>query len=338
MRALGLFTLVVLLFPWLTDSSYLLTVATFTGIYAIVAVGLGLLMGYAGQISLGQAAFFGIGAYTSAVLSVKAGFSPWLGMVAGMILPGLVAFLLGRTLSRLRGYYLAMATLAFGIGIHVLLNEWTSLTGGASGLYGIMKPELLGLKIKTGIPYYYFVWFFALLAVFMTLNIARHRIGRALSSIHGSEAASAAMGVAIGKHKMQAFVFSAMLAGLAGALFAHMGYSLSPETFGLSTSILFVTMVVLGGMRSVWGAVVGAILISSIRVGVKFLGEEIPGITSEFELVLFGLILMLVVLFLPRGLVPELKERFQNRWRKPKAALAAGSEKEGSACDIRSSV
>jgi len=336
MRALAVFALVVLLYPWVAHTSYLITVATFTGIYTIVAVGLGLLMGYAGQVSLGQAAFYGVGAYTTAVLTTRYGLNPWLGVVAAMAVPALIAYVFGRTLSRLKGYYLAMATLAFGIAIYVVINEWADVTGGASGLYGIPKLSIAGWAISSGLPYYYFVWAIALLVIFMGLNIVRFRVGRALRSIHSSEVAAAAMGVDTGAYKMQVFILSAVLAGLAGALYAHMSYSLVPEPFGLQTSILFVTMVVLGGMRSIWGAVVGAMIVSAIRVGVNWLGHTLPGVTSEVELVLFGLILIGIVIFLPNSLVPTLAPLLRRIGRRPvKSAVEDG--KGEAACKATSS-
>src|SRR5690625_2901475 len=154
-----IFLFIVLVLPWLGLSSFLMTQATFAGIYAIIAVGLGLLMGYAGQISLGQAAFYGVGAYTTAVLTKTFGLSPWFWLLFDILLPALVAFIVGHTMARLSGYYLAMATLAFGIIVSVLIIEWRPVTSGASGFYGIPTIQLFGNSIKQGLPYYYFVWF-----------------------------------------------------------------------------------------------------------------------------------------------------------------------------------
>ncbi|HHY21046.1 MAG TPA: branched-chain amino acid ABC transporter permease, partial [Bacilli bacterium] len=201
----GIFLLLVILFPIIVQKSFYLTQATFAGIYVIVAVGLGLLMGYAGQISLGQAAFYGVGAYTTAVLSTTYGISPWISLVFSILVPGLLAFVMGYTMSRLSGYYLAMATLAFGIIIHSVLVEWKGVTKGASGFYGIPQINLFGTTLSQGIPYYYFVWFFALIVIIISLNIVHSRVGRALRSIHDSEIASSSMGVDTGKYKMQIF-------------------------------------------------------------------------------------------------------------------------------------
>jgi branched-chain amino acid transport system permease protein len=320
-KAVIAFTVFIIVLPLILSTSFYITKATFAGIYTIIAVGLGLLMGFAGQISLGQAAFYGVGAYSTAVLSTTYGWNPWLTLLISMLSPALIAYLLGHTMARLHGYYLAMATLAFGIVIHVLLVEWKSVTKGASGFYGIPKIELFGFTFRQGLSYYYLVWAFALIVILISLNIIHSRIGRALRSIHDSEVASGAMGVDTGKYKMQVFIISSMFAGLAGWLFAHMSYSISPGSFGLNGSILFLTMVVLGGATSVWGAVFGALLISVISIIVHTLGSHISFITSDFERVLYGFIMMLVVIFLPQGLFPALTslvKKLTIKWRSPK--------------------
>lgn len=329
-KAIIAFTIVIVVLPFILSTSFYITKATFAGIYTIIAVGLGLLMGFAGQISLGQAAFYGVGAYSTAVLSTTYGLNPWLTLVISLAAPALIAYLLGHTMARLHGYYLAMATLAFGIVIHVLLVEWKTVTKGASGFYGIPKIELFGFTFKQGLSYYYLVWTFALIVILISLNIIHSRIGRALRSIHDSEVASSSMGVDTGKYKMQVFILSSMFAGLAGWLFAHMSYSISPGSFGLNGSILFLTMVVLGGATSVWGAVFGALLISVISIIVHTLGSHVSFITSDFERVLYGFIMMLVVIFLPQGLFPALTSLVKNKqlkWKGSKHSKSLGSVK-----------
>lgn len=304
----GIFLLIIVLFPLVVSESYYITKFTFAGMYAIIAVALGLLMGFAGQISLGHAAFYGVGAYTSAVLTTSLGLNPWVSLIFSMLIPALIAFIIGFTMSRLSGYYLAMATLAFGIVVNVLLVEWKSVTGGASGLYNIPKIELFGFVFKQGISYFYLVWVVAFIIVVLSLNIINSRIGRALRSIHGSEIAANAMGVDVGKYKMQVFILGAVFTGIAGWLMAHMSYSITPTSFTLDASITFLAMVVLGGSSSIWGAVIGSVLITCISILVKVLGEHFSFITSDFEHVLYGLILMLVVIFLPKGLFPSVKD------------------------------
>lgn len=326
-----LFALVIIGFPFVVTQSFYLTHATFAGIYAIIAIGLGLLMGYAGQISLGQAAFYGVGAYTTSVLTATMGWSPWVSLPFALLIPGLLAYVMGHTMSRLSGYYLAMATLALGIIVHTLLVEWRDVTKGASGFYGIPQLKLFGYTINQGIPYYYLVWFFVIIVLILSLNIVHSRVGRALRSIHDSEIASSSMGVNTGKYKMQIFILSAMFAGLAGWLFAHMSYSISPAAFTFDASILFLAMVVLGGSGSVWGALIGTILIRVVGIIIHMLGEQFPFITSDFEHVIYGLILMLVVIFVPRGLFPTIADWIESNLSKQsskKQRIKLGAKRE----------
>ncbi|GAA0330996.1 branched-chain amino acid ABC transporter permease [Bacillus carboniphilus] len=315
-KGVAFFSLFILVLPFIFSSSFYLTKATFAGIYTIVAVGLGLLMGFAGQISLGQAAFYGVGAYSTAVLTGTYGLNPWLTLVISILAPAVIAYILGHTMARLHGYYLAMATLAFGIIIHVLLVEWKAVTKGASGFYGIPKIEVFGFSFTQGLSYFYLVWGIAILVIILSLNIIHSRIGRALRSIHDSEIAASSMGVDTGKYKMQIFILSSSLAGLAGWLFAHMSYSISPGSFSLDHSILFLVMVVLGGSTSVWGPVCGAFLITAINIVVHTLGTHFSFITSDFEQVLYGLILILVVIFLRKGFFPTVAPILQNLMKK----------------------
>lgn len=311
--AIAIFLALIIIFPFIFSDSYFITKFTFAGIYAIIAVALGLLMGFAGQISLGHAAFYGVGAYTSAVLTTTYGMNPLVSLLFSMLFPAIIAFLISFTLSRLSGYYLAMATLAFGIIVNVLLVEWKSVTGGASGLYNIPKIEIFGYKFTQGLPYFYLVWGVVFVIVILSLNIINSRIGRALRSIHGSEIAANAMGVDVAKYKMQVFVLGAVFTGIAGWLMAHMSFSITPGSFTLDASIVFLAMVVLGGSSTIWGAVIGAVLISFISVFVKLLGEHISFITSDFEHVLYGLILMLVIMFLPQGVLPSIQHFIQSK-------------------------
>ena len=186
------------------------------------------------------------------------------------------------------------------------------VTKGATGFYGIPQIKLFGNTINQGIPYYYLVWFFVILVLIISLNIVHSRIGRALRSIHDSEIASSSMGVNTGKYKMQILIMSSLFAGLAGWLFAHMSYSISPSSFTFDASILFLVMVVLGGSGSVWGALIGALLVQMLGIIVHLLGKQFPFITSDFEHVIYGLILMLVVIFVPRGLFPTSVDRIQS--------------------------
>jgi branched-chain amino acid transport system permease protein len=295
-----IFALFIIVFPWIagqiSEIGNYPDLMIFAGIYCLITIGLSLLMGYAGQISLGQAAFYGIGAYVSAILTVHFELNPWLCMVIGMIIASAVAVLVGVPSLKLRGHYLAMATLAFGIIVFIVFNEEVEWTGGPDGLPGIPGLSIFGFEFDSMIKYYYLVWFFVLAAFIFTINVIQSRTGRALRAIHISEAASSAMGVNVPRFKIMVFVYSAILASLAGSLYAHYLNFINPSTFDLFFSIKLIIMIALGGMHEIWGAIVGAFLVT-------FLSFEWLHYFEEFEVIVYGIILLLVTVFLPHGLV-----------------------------------
>ena len=237
---------------------YVIVVGASAGLFAILAVGLNLLMGYAGQISLGHAAFFGLGAYASAILTTRHGWNPWLALGAGLVVTGLIAYLIARPVLRLKGHYLAMATLGFGIIVHILLVQTGSLTGGPDGIGEIPPLSLFGWAIDTDGRWYGVIAATLLLVVLLALNLMDSRTGRALRALHGSEVAAGLMGIDTAAAKTSVFVLAALTAGLAGSLFAHQQAFVSPDSFNFFVSIELVTMVVLGGMASTYGAILGA--------------------------------------------------------------------------------
>jgi len=280
----------------------------FVGINGIIAIGLSLLMGYAGQISIGHAAFFGLGAYTSAVLTAKLGFHPWGAFFMGILLSSCVALIIGIPSLKLKGHYLAMATLGFGEITYIVFNELTDITGGPSGIGGIPKISLAGYTMNTDIKYYFFVWAFLLLILTLSLNLIHSRIGRALRSIHDSEVAANAMGVNTSKLKIQVFMISAVFGSVAGSLYTHYVTFVSPSSFGLFFSILLVMMVVIGGMHSVWGALIGATLLTILPEFLRAL--------KDFEIFVYGAVLLLIMIFLPRGLIGGLEYLFNRLIKK----------------------
>lgn len=294
------FFLIILFFPWIAQHippiSHYPDVMIFAGIYSLITIGLSLLLGYAGQISLCQAAFYGIGAYVSGILTARYELNSWLCIVIGMIVSGLVALLVGRPALKLRGHYLAMATMAFGIIISVILNQEVDLTGGPDGMTGIPMLSLFGFQFDTTEKYYFLVWAFVFAAFVFSVNMLQSRTGRALRAIHSSEAAASAMGVNVLRFKILIFVYGAVLASLAGSLFAHYLNFINPATFDVFFSIKLIIMITLGGMHEIWGAIIGAGLIS-------FLSYEWLHYFEEFEIIVYGAILLLVTIFLPNGLV-----------------------------------
>ncbi len=276
------------------ENFYYLQVLTFIGINTLVALGLNMLMGYAGQISLGHAAFFGIGAYSTAILTVHYGLSPWMGLAGAIGITGIVALVVGLPTLKLSGYYLGMGTLGFGMIVHILFREWTSMTGGASGFVGIPPLSVGNYTFYSPTAYFSLVWGTVLIGVIICRRIIDSRIGRALRSVHDSEAAARAMGIDTHMLKLQVFVLSALFASVAGFLYAHFVTFISPGTFDFLTSVRMVTMVVIGGMASIWGALLGAALLTLLPDWLHTF--------SEFEMVVYGLILMVVMILLPQGL------------------------------------
>lgn len=300
-KVLILFIIGLAIFPpiayHIEGIQHYIDIMIFVGIFSLITIGLSLLMGYAGQISLGHAAFFGIGAYTSAVLTGKFGFNPWVAFVVGILLTAAIAYLMGIPSLKLRGHYLAMATLGFGIIIFIVFNEWDTMTAGPSGFSDIPGISIGGFHLDSDIKYYTFVWAIVVLILLFSINVINSRIGRAFRSIHGSEDAANAMGVNTSKYKIQIFVMSAVYASVAGSLYTHYMNFLSPSSFSLFFSIKLIIMVILGGgMANIWGAILGTWTIT-------LLGAEWLHFLEEFEFVAYGAILLLMTIFLPRGLI-----------------------------------
>lgn len=284
------------------------------GIFTIAAVGLNLLIGYAGQVSLGHGAFFGIGAYTSAILVVKAGFPVWVGVITAIIAPAIMALLVAPIL-RLRGHYLAMATLGLGIIAFVFMQQMTWLTNGNVGITNIPELSLPGVRLTTDRAEFYLIWAIALVVLTLCSNIVRSRTGRAIRALHQSEVAAAAMGVHVSWEKIKIFMLSAALAGLAGGLYAHLQGYIDPNLFYITLSIQLVAMVVVGGMESIWGAVAGAGLLTFlpkiVEASPKWFGPGVPkwlANYSSYEGLIFGLILILTMIFMPSGITRGLSD------------------------------
>lgn len=420
-----------------------LTTLIYIGINTMLAVALNLLMGYAGQVSLGNAAFFGIGAYTSAILSVRpvpgevipglsdgigvaagcavfasltrasgarlaagvaalfglfwasrllslgplpmvaiaaigmaifgavsrsgiargasAGIvsaavaivcrhllsgvlergsaSPWSGMLAGVLVTGLVAYLLGGQVLRLKGHYLAMATLGFGIIVEIVFKQWTAVTGGSSdGIFGIPTIEvpwlgsisrMTGARAGALVEYYYLVWAFVFVCLVLGVNIVRSRVGRAFRAVHGSEVAAESLGVDTGRYKVQVFVLSAAISSVAGSLYAHqagVGY-IHPSEFGFGASVQLVVMVVVGGMASIWGALFGAATLQVLKTWLLTLEKSersLFGLTiSGLDPIVFGAVLIGVMIVLPQGLVRGLTDMTATALRRGKAGRSS---------------
>ncbi len=295
--------ILIILFPQVTSDNYILTIGIFVGINALVAIGLTILMGYAGQISLGQAGFYGIGAYMSAILSMNFGLPVLFSIIASIIIASLTAVIIAIPSLRLKGHYLAVATLGFGEIIHIILNEWGP--GGPSGFGDIPSFNILGYHLSSTVEYFYLIWLCIIFVMIFSLNLIHSMTGKALRAIHDSEIAAVTLGINITKLKIKVFVLSAAYASLAGALYAHYVTFLSPSGFSLFYSVLVLMMVVIGGMTNIWGAIAGALIIT-------ILPEVLRGF-KEFDILVYGMILTLSLLFMRKGIVPLVVETYK-KW------------------------
>ena len=303
----GFFTFAVLIgvLPLVMPDNYFVTVVGVTiGLHIILAVSLNLFMGFAGQISLGHAAFFGVGAYSSAILTTRYELNAWLAMAIGLAVAAILANLISRPILKLKGHYLAMATLGFGIIINIIMVQEVAWTGGPDGMSGIPGLSVFGWEVDSDLKWYAVVAVVMLFCVLISLNIIRSRAGRALQAVHGSEVAAQTMGVDTARVKSQVFVVSALMASLAGSLFAHQQAFVSPDSFSFFFSIELVTMVVLGGMGSTFGAVFGAIILTLL--------PELLVVFEDYEVLIFGAILMVIMIFLPQGLFVGVSQWVRN--------------------------
>ena len=289
--------------PLLVSTAYALTLLNIIGLYAIVTLGL-ILLGCSGQVSLGQAAFYGLGAYASALLSRGLGWSPWLTIPAATAAVAAVAYAVGLPALRLAGHFFVLATLGFGIIVNVLMVQLVSVTGGGNGLRDIPALRIAGIGAATDRQFYYLIWALALGTLLLARNITAHRTGRALRAILGSEIAAAALGVEVSRYKMQVFVASAAYAALAGAIYAHYIRFISPSPFALYASLFFLIMAVVGGLTNIWGGLFGAAAVTVLDQVIRAQVPRVfPRVGGEYQTAIYGVLLVLIMIFFPRGLV-----------------------------------
>lgn len=307
---LALFLLGVVLLPLLA-SPFTLRLANVIGMFALVVMGLVLLTGYAGLASLGQAAFMGTGAYTAAIVASRFGVNPWLALVAGIVLSVIIAWLIGLVTLRLKGHFLALATLAWGLVITGVLRNWIPVTGGSTGLGGATGhrfPPLsfFGAELRGDRLYFVLVWGALLLVLLLTSNLMRSRVGRAIQSLRTGSVAAASFGVNVQSLKMLTFLLAAAFAGLAGGLYAFRERYVVPGIASLDSSIDVLIMAVVGGLTSLWGALAGATIFVLLKEQLQQVMPLIVGRTGNYEIIAFGLIVIVVLQRARRGLMPML--------------------------------
>lgn len=292
--ALGL--LVVLPLPdfWITQLNYI-------GLYSLVGLGLVLLTGVAGLTSFGQAAFVGIGAYTTAWLTLNTGLSPWLTLFIGLAITGVSALVVAGITLRMSGHYLPLATIAWGLSLYYLMGNLDAL-GKYDGLLGIKGLSIFGWEVRQGRGFFVLLWSIVVMAAVAILHLLDSRAGRAMRSMKNGTQMAEAMGINTLRYKIIVFVIAALLASVSGWLFAHFQHSVNPSPFGLKMGIEYLFMTVVGGVGHVWGAITGALLTKLLEDHLQVLLPQLIGTSGSYETIVFGIMLVLTLKFLPHGL------------------------------------
>src|SRR5450830_1133228 len=304
-RSLLLLVLVATLLPLLPVPNFWVTQANYVGLYGIVCIGLVLLTGVGGLTSFGQAAFVGLGAYATGYLTTQFGLSSWLGLLAGLVITGICAYALGTITLRMSGHYLPLATIAWGLSLYFLFGnmEWL---GKYDGLSGISPISLFGVVLDSGRSIYWLIWFFALAAVLLSLNLLDSRPGRALRSLKGGVSMAEAMGVDTARYKITVFVLAALFAALSGWLYAHFQRAVNPTPFGVNMGIQYLMMAVIGGAGHVWGGLLGALIMTLLQDKLQVWLPSLLGEHGNVEIIVYGLILILILQYAQEGLWPFL--------------------------------
>lgn len=288
-----LILLTIALYPLFTRNEYFIHIGIMIGLAIIYGMGFNLLFGYCGQISFGHAAWYAIGAYTAALLTVRLGLSFWIALPLAIGFSGIIGFLLGLPILRLRHHYLGMATLGFGIVVEAVIVQWRELTFGPVGVVGIPVPSFFSIPLR-GTAYYYMVAFFTLCAFLVTRNLVHSRFGRALMAIRDNEEAAPSLGINPLLYKSVALGISGLYAGLAGVLYAYLQSYIGPECFGLGLSVDVVLITVIGGLGTLIGPVIGGFIVS-------LLPEFLYGFV-EYHLAIYAFLMLMFLLFLPQGI------------------------------------
>ncbi len=304
------------LLPIVIRDEYIVRLFIVSGIYILLALGLNLVTGYTGQFCLGWAAFYGIGAYTSALLTMTWHWNFWPALVMAGVVTAIFGIILGIPTMRLKDIYLAITTLVFGEIVRLILLNWTDVTRGAMGLPGIPAPSLFGITLDSTLFYYYLIFALVLLAVGAMVRIVNSRLGRALLAIREDELAAASMGINVTRYKITAFAIGAFFAGIAGSFYAHYTSFIDPQSFSFAESIVVVAMVVLGGMGSLWGSIFGAMALTLL--------PELLRSIADYRMIVYGIIMVLVMLLRPQGIFGAVIDR--RKKPKIKSAPQKGAE------------
>ncbi|AOO84919.1 branched-chain amino acid ABC transporter permease [Bosea vaviloviae] len=297
---------VIVLLGWLLPNAYFLRIATLVWIFALATLGLTVLIGQAGQVSLGQAGFFGIGAYSAAILPTHFGVSPLVTPIVGAFISGALAFVVGRPILRLKGHYLAIATLGLGFLISMVLTNEAGWTGGPDGMQ-VQRPVVFGMNLRQPAAWYWISAISLLIGGWLVLNLDGTTTGRAFRALRDSEVAASVMGIDVSRMKLRAFVLAAIYASFAGSLLGLSNGFVTPDQSSFLQSVEMVTMSVLGGVHSVVGAIVGSAILVLL--------PQMLTVMQDYETLVLGAIVVVVMIFLPGGVVPALAALTKRRTR-----------------------
>jgi len=296
--------LLLVLLPYLGINVYRLHVFTLIGIYTLISIGLNIIFGHTGQIALGHAAFFAIGAYTSAILTARLGFPFPIAFICAGLISLVFGLGVGRAALKLEGAYLAMATIGFGEIVRMVLIHWESLSGGPAGISKIPNPYILGLTLKSPQSKYYMIMAITFLGFVCYRNLMKSNYGKQFTAIKENPLAAQAMGVNTTRVKVIAFGLSTLYAGFGGSLYAHLNNYIAPDAFHFSESITFLLIVVLGGMGNILGPILGSIVLIEVKESLRML--------KDYNMLIYGLSLMVLMVFAPKGFAGV---RFSFLWR-----------------------
>jgi branched-chain amino acid transport system permease protein len=319
-KYLLLFVVVMAALPLLPTPEFWITLANYIGLYSIVALGLVLLTGVAGLTSFGQAAFVGLGAYATAYLSTQFGMSPWIGLAAGILITAGAAFFIGAITMRLSGHFLPLGTIAWGLSLYFLFGNLDFL-GKYDGLNGIPAISLFGFMLGSGRAMFYLIWVVVIAAVIALQNLLNSRPGRAIRALKGGGVMAEAMGVNTAWMKIVIFVIAALLACISGWLYAHMQRAVNPTPFGLNQGIEYLFMAVVGGAGHLWGAILGATVLTLLKDQLQSLLPRLLGANGNFEVIVFGILMVLLLQRAREGLWPYVRRLFPQ----PPQAVAPAS-------------
>lgn len=294
--------------------AFYVTLLNYIGLYSLVALGLVLLTGVAGQTSFGQAAFVGLGAYTTAVLTTQYGWSPWLTLIVALAITLTIGYLLGLITLSMGGHYLPLATIAWGMSLYFLMGTIEQF-GGFTGITGIPPVTIFGYSLEKESHFYYFIWLVVLAALWGCANLLDSRPGRAIRALKQGSTMVEAFGVHPGRMKTAVFVIAALLACVSGWLYAHLQRFVNPTPFGINQGIEYLFMAVVGGAASVWGAVLGATVITLLKTWLQDLLPKIIGEAGQFEIIVFGILLVIILQYARDGLLPYLQRFVPQRDR-----------------------